>query len=1205
MEMTTTSSSPPPLPSSQPQARTEMTVHADDTTSDVALPQRKRQDRRRREPRSSAMEVVHERSFIELVNDDDAAAGENGKEGEDSILDSSQQYSSSKRVRFNSKGEEEQEGSTGEVGQAMVTPTEVTPHMKRATLDQSLAVEPAQTAKNSAGANSTSAIMSSSPSGPWQQVQFSPLRDVLNGRMRRRLRRSHLSEVQNEIEEHKREDVRRDHELERLRRSSEDKDRQLKQLMLELELQKQMGIDIAEEDKEEKEEHAKHVQKKQDEIFQIKDEIAKLRSKVEAAAHGPSDEANANRAMNIDFDDDGDNTPDNSGLVLVEPSDIDIPHEAMSVRREFTSLVKPPKTPRTRDSITNDTSVSIIDIPDPAHEAERKEFEKALTALSRKLSDAQAALQIFSIELQTLGFASENASPESTLSAIRNSFQQVRLEIHELLPGQVSLDVSNYEFLHVLVSEVRRLTEQVRDFSIQNERYEELERVLRAQIDGVLDKLAKVDARNHTLELQWSELDKESERKEKEIIELGSQVEGLEEESQEQTLELSQRDEKIKELEEVLGDSSTTIGQLQNVIQNYRDEIATLEAQAVKMDSDYKAQISEMWNDYTKKHTELKGALDGEMSRREMAEMDITEKTTEITELKVKLEHAASELDMLRAELHTTQGSMDLEKSRADAAETDLAAKNDVIKTLEEKVKTADTTLSELHEDLCALESMVTAERRQREEAEALVDEQGDELESLRQKLDEAGTLANELRQKLFEVQQQREREAAESVERQNGLSLALGSEQERAVKAEQSLEASRVEMKANIDKYVAESSTLNEEINEKNEALFAMTEEVKTLKESIETMSNEFEKEKSEQERQSTIRLEYIQRLQNEIDEQKEKITELVEVAADEALAHEHVLEKRDAAENDLQEKIAAQQNKIEDLEMAKHGLETRIESEAEELLNTQAKHADEVDSLRKVLAEREHVLDLAITERTELQTLLEQSKADRDMEVSALKEELQSREDKADSLSEQNNSLRRMLATRVTKEQHLLQRIVEDAQLFTGEVQKGSAMFMADGSRVLKEIEDVGVDDGADGADARINNVDVVDDFMDDSKIEKRAVRALETPMSMAGSVSVDGSNYEGNNNNSNNIYQQQQAQTQMVGRRPTATSTTTTKRKTVVSSSSTSSRRRTRKREYDSGIGFAADEQQPELQEIQGLQEQQRQLEEEQIQVETEVS
>ena len=1168
-ETSITTSSPSRLPSSQSQARTDITVYADDSVSDIAVPQRKRQDRRKRESRSA----------VEVVDDDADAragtgAGENGREREtvtSSALDSSQQASSSKRVRFNNR--EEEEGSAGEIGPTVVTPTEVTPNMKRATLDQSFAAEPAQTITNNARANSISAVMSSSPSGPFQQVQFSPLRDVLNGRLRRRLRRSHLSEVQNEVEEHKREDVRRDHELDRLRRSSEEKDRQLKQLMLELELQKQMGIDIAEESKEEKGEHAKHVQRKQDEIVQIKNEIAELRSKVDAAAHGPSNDTNASSVMNVDFDDDDDNAADNSGLILVEPSDIDIPRETMSVRRESTPLVKTPKTPYTRDSITNDTSISMIDIPDPAHEAERKEFEKALTALSRKLSDAQAALQIFSIELQTLGFASENASPESILSAIRNSFQQVRLEIHELLPGQVSLDVSNGDFLHVLVGEVRRLIEQVRDISVQNERYDELERVLRAQIDGVLDKLAKVDARNRTLELQWSELDKESERKEKEIIELGSQVEDLEEESQEQTLELNDRDEKIKELEEVLGESSTTIEQLQNVIQSYRDEIATLEAQAVKMDSTYKAQISEMWNDYTKKLAETKDALDSETLRREMAETDVTEKTTEITELKVKLEDAATKVDRLRAELQSTQSSIDSEKSRADAAEVDLADKNDVIETLEEKIKTAETALSELHEDLRTLENMVTAERRQREEAEALVDERGDELESLRQKLDEAGTLANELRQKLFEVQQQREKEIAESAERQNELSLALGSEQERAVTAEQSLEVSRMEMKAYHDKAVMESNTLNEEINEKSEALLSITNEVKTLKESIETMSSEFEKEKSEQEKQSTIRLEYIQRLQNEIDEQKEKITELVEVAADETLAHEMALEKRDVVEKDLQEEIAAQQQKIEDLEAAKHGLEIRIESEAEELLNTQAKHADESDSLRKTLAEREHVLDVTVTERTELQSLFEQSKADKDVEVSALREELQSREDKIDSLSEQNSSLRRMLATRVTKEQHLLQRIVEDAQLFTGEVQKSSAVFMADGSRVLKEIEEV--DDEAE-ADALINDVQ--------DKTERTRLRALETPVSMGASVSVDdGSNYEGNNN-------QQQMQVQAAAAPPAIT---TTKRKTVVSS-----RRRTRKREYDSGIGFAVDEQDQQ-------QEQQRkqQSEEEQVRVETE--
>ena len=1140
-EASVTTSSPPPLPSNS-QSHVEAVAGADGKAAEAAVPQRKRQDRRKRDQRS-AVEVVHERSFVELVGDD---ADENGGEVvANGGLDSSQQTSSSsKKVRFSGNGVDEQ-SSIGEVGQAVVTPTEVTPHMKRTTLEQSTAAaQHGQTARNSVTAQSTPAVMSSSPSGPFQQVQFSPLRDVLNGRMRRRLRRSHLSEVQNEIEEHRKEDVRRDHELERLRRSSEAKDRQLKQLMLELELQKQMGIEIAEEDEDDKEENAKHVQKKQDEIVKIKDEIAELRSRVEAA-HGPGNvTVNVNSDdVNMDLDIE-DNTPDNSGLVLVEPSDIDIPHEIMSVQREQMRLSGTPKTPVASDFYTNDTSISMIDIPDPAHEAERKEFEKALTNLSRKLSDAQSTLQIISIELQTLGFAHENASPEAIMSAIRNAFQQARHEMHEFLPGQVSLDASNGDFLRVLVSEIRRLTEEIRDLSSQSEQSKELEKLLRAQIGGVLNKLAEVDARNHTLELQWSDLDKESERKEKELIELNSQVENLEEESQEQTLELSQKDGKIKELEEVLGESSSSIEQLQYAIQSYCDEVATLEAQNKEMDAEYKEQISEMRNDYTKKHTEMQNALESETSRREMAETDNMEKTTEITELKVKLKDTANDLDSLRVELQSTQDLMESEKSRADTAEADLAEKNAIIATLEEKIQTAEATLSELQEDLRTLENMVTAERRQREEAEGLVDERGNELDSLEQRLTEAGTIANELRQKLFEVQQQREKEAAESTERQTELSLALDSEREHALEAEKVLFETKNEKLTVETKYANEVGVLNDKLLASQAEILNAHEEVEMLKNSIEAMTSEFEKEKSEQEKQSTIRLEYIQQLQNEIDEQKEKIAEVVEAAAEETLAHENALEQRNAVEVELDKKISKQRQKIEDLESAKHGLETRIESEAEELLNTQAKHADEVDRLRKALAERQNVLNSTVAERTELQSLLERTTQSKDTEILALRENLQAREDKVNTLSAQNNSLRRILAGRVANEEYLLQRIVEDAQAFSGEVQKSRATFMADGSRILQEVEaDIEAQVEADAVKGGVvegDNTSVMGE-------EQRQFRSMMTPSSMT--ASTDGKERD-----------------QQVRVASVAAST----RKTTVS------KRRTRKREFDSGIGLAAEEQ-----------------------------
>ena len=1101
------------------------------------------------------MEVVHERSFVDLIDDDADADGGGGGGDDDArgelavngTLDSSQQMSScSKKVRFSSNDADEQ--SSGGVGQALVTPTEVTPHMKRTTLLQSnAAVQGNNSATdNNVRAQSTPAYMSSSPIGPVQQVQFSPLRDVLNGRMRRRLRRSHLSEVQNEIEEHKREDVRRDHELERLRRSSEEKDRQLKQLMLELELQKQMGIEIAEDDEAEKEENAKHVQKKHDEIVKIKDEIAELRSRVEAA-HGPSNVNLNSDDANMDLDNE-DIAPDASGLILVEPSDINISHEAMSVQRETSRLSETPKTPAASDVFANDNSISMIDIPDPAHEAERKEFEKALTTLSRRLSDAQSTLQIFSIELQTLGFAPENATPEAIMSAIRNSFQQARHEINEFLPGQLSLDVSNGNFLRLLVGEIRRLTEEIREISAQNGQHRELEKLLRSQIDGVLNKLAEVDARNHTLEIQWSELDKESERKEKELIELNGHVEALEEESQEQSQELSQKDAKIKELEEVLGESSSSLEQLQHAIQSYRDEVATLEAQNEQMESEYKEQITGMQNDHAKKHAEMQDALEGETSRREMAETDNAEKTTEITELKVRLEERASELDVLQVELRSAQDLLESERNRAVTAENELKEKEAEISVLGKKIAVADETLSELKQIIQAIEDDLTAERKLKEGANDLAAEKEVELEKAGQKLAEAGTVANELRQKLFEVQQQREKEAAESAERETALSKALESERELVVEVKKTNHDLKKKYSATKERHAEETDELRDRVSGIQNELKSAYEKIDVLKASIETVTSEFEREKSEQEKQSTIRLEFIEQQRNEIDEQRRKITELVDALVAEEDAHKDAVQQRDATESNLQNQMAQLQQRVEELESAKHGLEVRIESEAEELLNTQAKHADEVELLRKTLAERQHILDSTVAERTELQSLLNEITASKDAEILALKDNLQARDDKINTLSAQNNSLRRILAGRIEKEQYLLQRIVEDAQVFSGEVQKSSAVFMADGGRILQDVD-------AGFVEAEIGSGLVVDggDEMKASAAaaaaaveEQNQLRSMMTPSSMA--ASVDGGEKD-----------------QQVRMASVATGT----RKSRVS------KRRTRKREFDSGIGLVAEE------------------------------
>ena len=1109
--------------SSQREASTEA-----DNPTETLVPQRKRQDRRKRETRSS-LESVDELA--------DATFSNTGLEGPaNDILDSSQQTSSSKKVRFSSDGANGADRHDGNENEndgvaVVVTPTEVTPHMKKTTLDSSASMHFGQSTLKNKRAQSTPANIPSSPSGPVQQIQFSPLRDVLNGRMRRRLRRSHLSEVQNEIEEHKREDVRRDHELERLRQSSEEKDRRLRQLMLELELQKQMSIDIAEDDVAEKEENARNVQQKHDEIAQIKEEMAHLRSRVDAA-HGSGHE---NEFTNMDMDMDNSGGEDTS-LVLVEPSDINMSNEKHYVKRQSMQLTGTPMTSNDETQAIVDTSYSMIDIPDPAHEAERKEFEKALTNLSRKLSDAQSTLQILAIELQTLGFSTEDASPEAVISAIRNVFQHARVELHEMVPGQVNLDEPNGNFLHVLVLEIKRLSEELGQLNTHTERQEEMEVLLRSQLDGVLNKLAEVDSRNNTLIERWRELDQESERKEKELVELNSQVEDLEEESQEQETELNLRSEKIKEMQDILSESSTTIERLQYAIQSYRDEVAGLEALNAKLETEYKAQISKMESDYTNELNQLKESHDKQSSLRLTAENEIYDKTTEIGDLKLKIENASNEVDKLSSELENTRNSAESQTERAETAEQDLTEKNDLIAQLNEKVLTAESTLSELYDDLRALENLVTAERRQREEAENLLDQRAEEIESLKEKLTEAGTAANQLRQKLFEVQQEREKEGAQSKHQEKKLNEALQREDERANVAEGLYTDTFEKLKLLSSETARERENLLADLSAKDTALNERRDELVNLQDTIDTLVSKHSAERAELEEQDKERLAFIQNLKNETAELSEKIASLVRTVEDQTVAHEDALQSRDENERQLQNEISNNQQKIKVLEAEKRGLETRIGAEAEELLNTQANHADEVSALNTVLAERQREISKLMTERSDLQTLLDSTTTAKNAETEVLRQHLQAKNLETEALSARNRDLSRTLATRIAKEQHLLERIAEDAKLFTGEVTKASGMFVGEGERILQEIEAEEAVGGDVGKDLR----------------PESGFHTQETSVSS----SMDNVGAEGAL-----MMQPAKAITAVASATATARKVTT--------------KRRVRKREFDSGVGLAEEE------------------------------
>lgn len=935
----------------------------------------------------------------------------------------------SKRVRFSDPGPPIVE-IVSSVNGAAISPTGLTSGLEDTALTPTDTPHP--TKQRTTGRHSLPATLSSSPDGPVQQLQFSPLRAVLDERVRRRLRRSHLSEEVNEIEEHKREDARTRHELDKLRQEVNKRDERVKQLMLELELQRQLGIEVIGE----KDEEDERVREMEEELARLRKEIAEAREAGGLHFGGDADGINHSDEEMDDADD--------NGLVLVDPADIDVPSDEWTrdTHRTVTRTLYSTASSGLSATLVSPTEAATqVSLPDPIEETERHEFEKAIATLTREASDARAALQIMLIELQSLGFAPADASAETVLSSIRSAFYQARTELEELLPGETPGNIENGALLNLLLQHVRGLLQNVHVQTETLESHEKMEHVLRKQLGGLLDKLADVDSRKHMLESQWRELDVEAERKEKDIVELNSQLDVLESESQEHTLTISQKNERIQELEADLATQATSIERLQSALQGYRDEVAGLEELIVKLDQQHRNSIAQLKKENADTVAALEDQIQVEKSYRETAEAEIDGKTTRITALELDLEATATSLDELRSQVERTQALAVAERDLRETAENSLADQAAIIESLETKVSAAEADLESLHVELESLRTLASSERHQRQSAEALLDEREAQLSELENKLHEAGITANLLREKLFEKQQVHEREVAElqseTLKRENQFQNDIAAEIERREEAERD-EASTREALNELEEAARETEqTLREEVTVRDERIRVYEQELGQTQNALEEAKSQYVTLEEDHERA-------LAQLQSDLEGRDYLIA-----------SREFEFEKLETTATQTGAELATARETISNLESVRASLERRIEAEAEELLAAEERHAALENQLRSEMADmtglntqlrsemrqREHDLQLTVTEKN--------------LEISALKSLVAARENKLAAVTDQALMLRAALRERVAKEKIEMGRVADEMRELANRVDVDTQDFMAEGVELLRSVD------------------------------------------------------------------------------------------------------------------------------------------------------
>ncbi|KAI1398634.1 hypothetical protein F4819DRAFT_468006 [Hypoxylon fuscum] len=606
---------------------------------------------------------------------------------------------SKKRVRFSDPGPEIQHhdasSTTGLTPMVRRTSLGAAPSAKRrrhsTPLRRRLDPEEEEDELSGAGINNNNSN---------NEVRFLSLRQVLDDRVKRRIRRNGLSEEMNAITQEKRRRT-LDHkaQLQRLRDELAEKDQEIERLQ-----NTTMAHDT-------------------DRILELEDEIEALRNNLQDRSSGP----NADQTMAYDWtmaardpfsdsymgeEDEGFGDTTMADLVCSTPSknrasasfptppctSPAIPATPCSMRRG------PPVTPQShhagvqaslpdpekealeaelgslRLELTKLTDVleshealkariadRLIATSTPSKPEDSKDVEAHLDSVLQSLGDRTAALLDLNSSLSSLGFAGNDAS--EIVTSLTGAFRSARLELEYLTPGEITLPLSSRgaEVLDLVLVRLRDLGRQVRENEDEIDEYHALELSLRQQLG------ARVDA-----------------------------MDGM-------RTQLRERDERIGELE--IG-----VERLKGAAEGYRRDVAELETLVQRVEEEGKATATQLQSEVASTHA------------------DLTESKTIVAELEAKLTSVREQAESFKTQLANLQRRRSSEiKALNKYHGTALAVRDarvvelrrgieDVNKSLHE----AHTTIQQLRVENLGLNQRVDDEKRRAKEA---VDSMKAELE--------------------------------------------------------------------------------------------------------------------------------------------------------------------------------------------------------------------------------------------------------------------------------------------------------------------------------------------------------------------------------------------------------------------------------------------------------------------------------------------
>ncbi|KAF1838582.1 hypothetical protein BDW02DRAFT_564945 [Decorospora gaudefroyi] len=805
------------------------------------------------------------------------------------------------------------------------------------------------------------------------QVQFAPLTQVLDGRARRRLRRSHLSQSVNDFEDHQKKDKKMFLELRRQLRAQDDK---IKDLEYRLEARRMGEIDITDA----------HADKLEEELEEARHQIDELRASSLYNGDG-QDVADMS---------DGEDDP----LVLVNPEELNMSHDldmrptsqgkyasrVLELSSQMTLESLPTLSQLNRDSLTEGEDM----VPDKIEDQAVERYERELQQYSKALGESQGALRIISIELQNLRFIQAGASTTDILTEMRHGFENLREETDKFFPGTTA-GLTNQQLLRKIPELFSGIFFELKEKVTDLNNAQKTEVLLRRQYEGVLDLLGDSEERVKELETDVSTLDRSNEDKQCAILDLEERNNVLAQLTNDQEAQLQDNDATIAGLQDENDDKETSLERLREAIEQYRTDLDQVTNTATEFETTHYETIARMEEDHNDRVQTLEAELGAEQEGREAAEAEVKQKDEYIETLEVSIARMEEDVDNITTDMAALKERLSTQTEAREAAEGERDEQVEQVYKHATTIETLNGTITELKKEIVDYRDNLAAERAQREKTEADLDEANEKIEDLNTRLHDAGLQANELRSKLFQLQQDKEATIVELQEEAEDRENALNEQLADQVELRQTGENTIVLLKQQIVQLEGELATIEANLADMTEArneleqdrdtqVTKLASQLADLKTKYAALENSTNSTITSLQANITDLNNLVQRQQTEIADLTEEVAEKDRIYFEDATL---LKDKIDALEEDL----AAQRTENEGYRRENDSLSQRVESEANELLNIVGSHNKQIDSLNTALKNHEDTIknlqDTSANRATKYEEMLE----DRNNEITEMR--------------------------------------------------------------------------------------------------------------------------------------------------------------------------------------------------------------------------